>query len=756
MKADKPSFQKIAFIGNYIPRRCGIATFTADLCESFAREVLDTNCVAAAINDTPEGYSYPDRVRFEVAQNDADQYRQLAEFLNMGQVDLVCIQHEYGIFGGPAGSHLLTAARRLRMPIVTTLHTVLKQPDEAQKQVLTELCSLSERIVVMSQRSAAFLQEIYAVPADRIELIHHGIPDMPFVDPNYYKDLFGVEGRRVILTFGLLSPNKGIEFMIKALPGIIRRFPDVVYLVLGVTHPNVKREKGEEYRLWLQRLARDIGVADHVVFHNRFVDIDELCRFLGAADLYVTPYLATEQSVSGTLAYALGSGKAVISTPYWYAEELLDKGRGRLVPFRDAAALAEASLELLENEAERHAMRKRAYAFGRMMVWKEVARQYLQTFERASQERLISHTRASLACSADTLDIELPELNLSHLLTLTDDTGILQHAQRTVPNLAEGYTTDDNARALIAVLRAQQVDQDSEALRRLATRYLAFLDYAFNRENGRFRNYLGYDRRWVEPAGSEDAHGRALWALGSVVGASKDDGIVALSMNLFEAGLPALETFSSPRAWAFSLLGICSFIKRFPGASETRRLRDSLAARLLQLYKANAHKEWPWFEQSLAYENARLSQALLRASLEMDNQEMAEAGLKSLDWLVQVQTAPAGHFMPIAHVGWRRAAERARFDQQPVEAQSTIEACFRAYRMTGERRWRDWMARAFEWFLGRNDLGLPLYDYATGGCHDGLHPEGVNANEGAESTLALICSLLTMRVVATMIEDAST
>jgi len=756
MKATKYSFQKIAFVGNYVPRRCGIATFTTDLCESVAREVPDINCVAVAMNDTPEGYAYPDRVRFEIAQNDVEQYRELADFLNMGQVDLACIQHEYGIFGGLAGSHLLVAARRLRMPIVTTLHTVLKQPDEAQKQVLIELCGLSERVVVMSQRSAAFLEEIYGVPAERIDMIHHGIPDMPFVDPNYYKDLFGVEGRRVMLTFGLLSPNKGIEFMINALPDVVRRFPDAVYLVLGVTHPNVKREKGEEYRLGLQRLARKIGVADHVVFHNRYVEIDELCRFLGAADLYVTPYIVTEQSVSGTLAYSLGTGKAIVSTPYWYAEELLDDGRGRLVPFRDASALAGAAIELLEKEVERHAMRKRAYAFGRMMVWKEVARQYLQTFERASQERLISHARPIPARRADPLDIELPELNLTHMLTLTDDTGILQHARRTVPNLSEGYSTDDNARALIAVLRGQQVDEDSEALRRLATRYLAFIDYSLNRESCRFRNFLGYDRRWAEPAGSEDVHGRALWSLGSAVGASKDDGIVALAMNLFEAGLPAVETFSSPRAWAFSLLGICSFIKRFPGASEARRFRDGLAARLLQLYKTNTHEEWPWFEQSLAYENARLSQALLRAGAEIENQEMADAGLKSLAWLVQVQTAPEGYFVPIAHVGWRRGADRARFDQQPVEAQGTIEACFRAYRVTGERRWRERMACAFEWFLGRNDLGLPLYDYATGGCHDGLHPKGVNANEGAESTLALICSLLTMRVVATMSEDGST
>jgi glycosyltransferase involved in cell wall biosynthesis len=744
---------KIAFIGNYVPRRCGIATFTADLCESVAGEAPDVQCVATAMNDTPEGYHYPERVAFEVAQNDLEQYRQLADFLNITRVDLVCVQHEYGIFGGPAGSHLLLALRRLRMPVVSTLHTVLKEPTDQQRQVLVELCRLSNRLVVMSELSAGFLTGIYGVPADKVDVVHHGIPDMPFVDPNYYKDLFGVEGRRVMLTFGLLSPSKGIENVIQALPAIVREFPDVVYLVLGVTHPHVKREKGEEYRIGVQRLARDLGVSDHVVFHNRFVDIDELCRFLGAADVYVTPYLNPAQAVSGTLAYSLGTGKAVVSTPYWYAEELLADGRGRVVPFRDPAALAAAAVDLFANEAERHAMRKRAYAFGREMIWKEVARRYLETFERAARERQRRPAAAGRAAESDALAMDLPELKLSHLLTLTDDTGVIQHARNTVPNLHEGYTTDDNSRALIVALRAWQAQHSTAVLRRLATRCLAFIDFAFNPETGRFRNFLGYDRRWLEPAGSEDAHGRALWSLGSAIGSTADEGIIARTMNLFDVALPAVELFSSPRAWAYTLLGISSYIKRFPGASAARRFRDALAQRLLQQYRDNAAPDWLWFEQSLAYANARLSQALIRAGAEMGNEEMTRAGLESLEWLVEIQTAPAGHFAPVPNAGWHRSGPRPRFDQQPIEAQSTAEACLRAWRVTGERIWRERMSLGFEWFLGRNDLGAPLYDYATGGCHDGLHTEGVNANEGAESTLAFLGALLSMRYAETLVAE---
>jgi glycosyltransferase involved in cell wall biosynthesis len=738
-------FSKVAFIGDYVPRRCGIATFTADICESLAREHPAIEFFAAAINDTPDGYPYPDRVRFEVGQNDKDGYRQLAEFLNMSQVDLVCVQHEYGIYGGTAGSYLLTALRRLRMPIVTTLHTVLAEPNHDQNLVLKELCELSERLIVMSEKAGAFLTSVYACAEQKIDLIHHGIPDMPFVDPNFYKDMFKVEGRRVILTFGLLSPNKGIEYMIDALPAIVQRIPDVVYIVLGATHPHIKREQGEEYRLGLQLRARKLGVARNVVFHNRYVTLEELCQFLGAADLYVTPYLNAAQIVSGTLAYSLGNGKAVISTPYWYADEVLADGRGRIVPFRDSAALAATAIELFENEGERHAMRKRAYSFGRKMIWTEVAKLYIRSFRRAAEERLGTPVAAGRQAASDPLDFELPELNLNHLLTMTDDTGILQHACRTTPNFFEGYTTDDNARALIVALRGQRLAENGELLRRLAAKYLAFVNFAFNPANGRFRNFLGYDRHWLEDTGSEDSHGRALRSLGYAANVSVDEGLVALAMNLFESGLKAVEDFTSPRAWAFALLGICAHIRRFPGGSNARRFREMLATRLYDQYRAGRTDDWPWFEQSLAYANARLSESLILAGNDLGNQEMVAAGIESLEWLYRVQMADQGHFVPIANPGWHRGEPRPRFDQQPIEAQGMLEACSRAYRVTGERRWRERMGVVFDWFLGRNDLGRAVYDYSTGGCHDGLHHEGVNANEGAESTLAFLSSLLELR-----------
>lgn len=741
---DSP-FTKIAFIGNYVPRRCGIATFTSDLCESVAREFPAIQFYAAAMNDTPQGYLYPERVRFEVRQDSKDEYRQLAEFLNMSRVDLACLQHEYGIYGGPAGSYLLTALRRLRMPIVTTLHTVLEAPDEFQAQVLRELCDLSERLIVMSEKARVLLTSVYHCPEHKIDLVPHGIPDVPFVDPNFYKDMFKVEGRRVILTFGLLSPNKGIEYMIDALPAIVERAPDVIYIVLGVTHPQVKREQGEKYRLDLQVRARKLGVAPNLVFHNRFVTLEELCQFLGAADLYVTPYLNATQIVSGTLAYSLGSGKAIISTPYWYADELLADGRGQIVPFQDAAALAAAAIELFDNEPKRHAMRKRAYSYGRKMIWKEVAQLYLRSFRQAAEERMGTPVAIGRQAASDPLDFELPALRFNHLLTLTDDTGVLQHACGTTPNLVEGYTTDDNARALIVALRGRRLVEDGELLRRLAAKYLAFVNFAFNPANGRFRNFLSYDRHWLEDSGSEDSHGRALWSLGCAASEAVDDGFVALAMNLFDSGLPAVESFTSPRAWAFSLLGICAHLNRFPGDSNARRFRDLLATRLFDLFVAERTDDWPWFEQSLAYANALLCEALLLAGHEMGRTDVVAVGIESLEWLFKIQIAEQGHFSPIANSGWRRGEPRARFDQQPIEVQSMLEACAQAYRVTEQPQWREHMGLVFDWFLGRNDFGRAVYDYSTGGCHDGLHHEGVNANEGAESTLAFLSSLLQLR-----------
>lgn len=733
----------IAFVGNYLPRLCGIATFTTDLCESVAKEVPDCTCFAVAINDTPEGYAYPDRVRFELPQNDVTSYHKAADFLNINNVDVVCLQHEYGIFGGPAGSHVLVLLRELQIPIVTTLHTILDNPNKYQRAVMEEIARLSDRLVIMNQRSKRILHDVYGVPPEKIDFIHHGIHDVPFVDPNYYKDLYGVEGRNVIMTFGLLSPNKGIEYMIEGMAEVVKGHPDAVYMILGATHPHVLRESGEEYRLYLQRRVRELDIQSNVVFHNRFVDLDELIKFIGATDVYVTPYLNKEQSASGTLAYSAGSGKAVVSTPYWYSEELLADDRGILVPFRDSKALAEQVMRLLDNEVERHALRKRAYQFGRQMIWREVARRYLESFARAHEARVSHPKTIGLARLAEAEQMELPRLNLSHLKRMTDGTGIIQHAIGSVPRYDSGYCTDDNARALLVVLMADKISGVNGELRDLSARYLAFLASAVNSGLGRFRNFMTYDRRWVEESGSEDSHGRALWGLGTATAYASEEAQVATAAILFGQGLKVVEQFSSPRAWAFAIMGIHEYLRRFSGDSEAQRMWRVLGERLLDLYQQTAENDWLWFEDIVSYDNAKLSHALMLSGQWMKNDEMCEKGLQSLEWLVRIQTSPEAYFSPVGNAEpYRRGGQMPHFVQQPVEAHAMVSACMEAYRMTMDDRWREEARMAFEWFIGRNDLGLSVYDFNTGGCRDGLHSDRVSTNQGAESTLAWLLSLL--------------
>ena len=667
-------------------------------------------------------------------------------------MDIVSLQHEYGIYGGRAGSYILVLLRELRMPIVTTLHTIFRDPDPGQRRVLEEIASLSARLVVMSERGAEFLREIYHIPAEKIDLIPHGIPDVPFEDPSFHKDLFGVEGKTVLLSFGLLSANKGIENVISALPAILAKHPNVVYIVLGATHPQVLRNEGETYRLSLQWLAQQKGVESNVIFYNRFVALDELVQFISASDIYITPYLDEAQITSGTLAYTVGAGKAVISTPYWYAEEMLADDRGALVPFRDPQALAEQVIDLLDNKSKRHAMRKRAYMFGRDMIWPQVARRYMQSFERARTERRHFAQAEFVVKPLDKRPQELPPLKLDHLRDLTDQTGILQHATFTVPNYREGYTTDDNARALMvsALLEELGVREATQ----FATRYLAFLWYAFNNETTRFRNFMDYQRQWLEDSGSDDSHGRALWALGTVLGRSNKPTLHDMAGRIFEQSLLGILKTTSPRAWAFALIGIHEYLGRFAGDRRASQVREELAGRLLALYQNNRSDEWRWFEQSLTYCNAALSHAMLLCGKSIPNTEMTEAGLESLHWLADLQRADTdgGHFVPIGSNGfYPRGGERARFDQQPVEAQAMVSACLEAYRLTGEKDWRNEARRAFEWFLGRNDLNRPVYDPTTGGCRDGLHPDRPNENQGAKSTLAFLQSLLELRLAENLI-----
>jgi glycosyltransferase involved in cell wall biosynthesis len=745
---------RIAFVGNYMPRQCGIATFTPDLCEAIATECGGTTCIALPVNDVEGGYAYPARVRFELKEKDIDSYRRAADFLHTNNVDLVSLQFEYGIFGGRAGSHILALLRELRMPVVTTLHTILCEPDPDQRRVLEEVAALSDRLVVMSKRGAEFLQEVYRVRPEKIDLIPHGIPDVPFVDPSFHKDLFGVEGKTVLLSFGLLSANKGIEDVIAALPAILARYPNVVYMIVGATHPHVVRRDGETYRLSLQWMAQEKGVEGQVIFYNRFVSLEELVQFIGAADIYITPYLNPAQIASGTLAYTLGAGKAVISTPYWYAEEMLAEERGVLVPFHDPAALAEQVIDLLGNETKRHAMRKHAYLFGRQMIWPQVARRYMENFERARAERRHFSPPGFAVKALDKRPGELPPLKLDHLRHMADETGMLQHAIFTVPNYHEGYSTDDNARALMVSTLLEELG-NGEALE-LASRYLAFVWYAFNAETGRFRNFMDYQRHWLEDSGSDDCHGRALCALGTVLGRSNTPALHSMASWLFERALPAIVDTTSPRAWAFALIGIHEYLQRFAGDRVASHVREELAGRLLALYQHNRSDDWRWYEEVLTYCNAALPHALLMCGQSMPNKAMTEVGLESLGWLAELQRADAagGHFVPIGSNGfYQRGGGRARFDQQPVEAQSMISACLEAARITGDKRWRKEARRAFEWFLGRNDLNLPIYDPMTGGCRDGLHPDRANENQGAESTLAFLQALLELRLAENALQS---
>ena len=738
------NIRRVALLGNHLPRQCGIATFTTDLSDALAAAAPALDCFVLAMNDGRHQHAYPDRVRFELTDSDAAAYTRAADFLNVNAVDVISLQHEYGIFGGKAGSHLLPFLRQLRMPIVTTLHTILSQPNLHQRRVMDEITALSDRLVVMTAGGAELLRDVHGVDERKIDVIPHGIPKIPFAGS---KNRLGVEGRPLILTFGLLSPDKGIENVIDALPTILSHYPDAVYIVLGATHPHVIERNGETYRLLLEDRAKRLGVDGNVIFHNRFVSQSELSEFLAAADIYITPYLNPEQITSGTLAYALGAGKALISTPYAYARELLAEGRGILVPWRDPSAIATEIVGLLDDPEKRSELQRRAAEHGRAMLWPSVAKAYLRTFESAHGEHAL---RARTAFRAHTLanrPVELPHVNLDHVEVMTDDTGILQHASFNVPRYAEGYCLDDNARALMLMTLVEEAGtNDPRLVRTLASRYLAFVSHAFNRPLGRFRNFMSYSRTWLEEQGSEDSHGRALWALGMVVGHSGDPGRQSLSRALFHEALPAVERFSSPRAWAFALLGLEQYLHAFDGDRHVQAAGRAIAGRLMQLFRRTTRPDWPWCEDRVTYCNARLPQALIVTGAWTGDESMIATGTRSLEWLMTIQQSPDGYFAPIGTKGFfERGMAAAVFDQQPVDACATVSACMHAFRTTGDHRWAEHARRAFTWFLGQNQLQQALYDPLSGGCRDAIHADRLNENEGAESTLSFLLSLMDMR-----------
>lgn len=737
--------RKILFVGNYLPRKCGIATFTYDMRHSLARIFPDAECGVVPVNDRMNAYDYPAEVQFEIHEADLESYWLAADFINSSSTDIVCLQHEYGIFGGSCGSHVLALMNELRVPVVTTLHTVLKEPSPDQLRVLKAVCRLSSRVVVMTKRARAFLNEIYEVPASKIDIIAHGIPDVPFEKTDLYKARFQLSGKLVALTFGLLSPNKGIEHVLQSMPEIISHFPDFTYVVLGATHPGLVQAQGEQYRQSLERMAHDLGISKNVRFFDRFVDLAELTDFILAADIYVTPYLNQAQITSGTLAYSFGCGKPIVSTPYWHAEELLAEGRGMIVPFADPAALAEAITILCKDEPMRSQMARNAYQIGREMIWENSAKQYQKVFQQVCDEKAPRPVIRSVAGSQAGLKLELPGWRFDHLRRMTDKNGLIQHASHSVPNMAEGYCTDDNARALILTVHLEELGCLSTGLERMANRYAAFIDSAYNPDTKRFRNFLGQDCRWLEATGSEDSQGRTVWALGACAGRSKRSKLRSWAELNFPKAAAPLRATISPRAWAFGLLGLNSYLLRVGEDHQAVSIRDELAGRLVDLYQRSATDDWPWFEEILSYDLGRVPHALIATGFHSENRDTLEIGLHALRWLIKVQKAPRQYFQPVGCYGfYPKGAEKARFDQQPIEANSMVSACMEAYRATRDSFWLKEAQSAFAWFLGRNDLGLELYDSTSGGCFDGLQEDRVNRNQGAESTLAFLHSLAEM------------
>ncbi|MDD3436724.1 MAG: glycosyltransferase [Candidatus Gastranaerophilales bacterium] len=598
----------------------------------------------------------------------------------------------------------------------------------------------------MSKKAVEILINIYGIDKKMIAFIPHGIPDAKFKVPGVYNDLFGLENKDIILTFGLMGPDKGLETMIKALPLIVKNHPEVVYLILGQTHPHILEKTEDSYRLELQRLIKSLDMQNHVIFHNKFVKLETLVQYLQTSKIYAIPYLKKEQITSGTLCYAMGVGTAVVSTPFWYAEELLADGRGKLVPFKDHIKMAEEINNLLSNDNEREMMRVKGYQFGRSMIWREVSKSHLKIISEIKERKPIDDIQ-EISSKYHKIFNDLPEINLSHLKTMTDDTGLLQHAKYMTPDFHHGYCVDDNARGLIALTKYYSLRKDKGILP-LIQKYLAFLYYAYNQDNGRFRNFMSYDRRWMELVGSEDSHARALWGLGVTVKESPNGSIRNMAMRLFLEALPTIEHFISPRAWGFSVLGLQSYLSIYGGDVSACKLRDNLATKIYELFKNNATSDWPWCESVATYSNAILPHALITAGKWIPNQEMFETGLKVLQWLLHIQTAPEGHLSVIGNDGWfKKNGNCARFDQQPIEVKSLVEACLDAYIETGDKKWFKESERCLSWFLGHNDLQQPLCDCKTGGCCDGLQRQGINGNQGAESTLSWLISLINMHSV---------
>jgi glycosyltransferase involved in cell wall biosynthesis len=737
---------RIAYISTYPPRECGIATFNQNLMRAVnanfpERDSLVEGGFVVALNDSEslQEYEYPEEVKYVIRQNHQKDYIRAASFINTSDTDVCILEHEFGIYGGESGIYILPLLNRLEKPLISILHTILKDPSYVQRIIIREIAEQSSKIIVMSQRAVEFLTTIYEVPLEKIQIIEHGVPDVEASKRNPVKSLSQFKNKRVLLTFGLISRNKGLETVIKALPKIVARNPDVMYVILGNTHPGVLKNSGEEYRDHLKSLAQQLNVSKHLSFINQFVEEEDLVNYLSAAEIYVTPYLNEAQITSGTLSYAVGAGAAVVSTPYWHATELLADNRGRLFDFKNADALAAIVNEFLENDQVLSNLKENAYEYGLHLRWPVIGAEYI----RVAQESCARHDFSDKILKNSIVDPEImPKFSLTHVLRLTDDTGIVQHAKYGIPNLKEGYCLDDNARALIMALMAYQRNKSKEAFELLPV-YLSYIHY-MQTEDGNFRNFLSFDRRYLDEVGSEDSFGRTIWSLGYLISCAASNSYREFALELFHRSFRHFKALSHLRGMANTIIGIAYYLQVFPGDEGMANELVRLTQPLIEAYENNQSEDWQWFEEKMTYDNAILPLALLHSCEITGNEKVKYVAMKTMAFLDEL-TLSNGYLSPVGNDGWYyRGGTFPIFDQQAIETMAMVLMHFQAYRIFHKPQYIEKLFLSYRWFLGENTLRAPLYDHETKGCCDGLLPRGINRNQGAESTLAYLISHLTV------------
>ena len=731
---------RTAIFSTYPPRACGIGTFAFDVRTALlgVADIVDVS--ALVVVDDPSSPQRPEILQ-TISQGARGDYVRAARTLARLDVDVVLLQHEYGIFGGRDGEYVLSFAKRLAQPLVVTLHTVRSEPTPHQLEVLTALCHEAERVIVMTETARRLVTELGACEDEKVRVVPHGAPIALGAAraelaagrrPRYVTRSPGgyerIDSRFLLATFGLISPGKGLEAMIEALPLIVERHPEVLYLIAGRTHPQIARRQGEEYRLMLERRIGDLGLGDHVEFDDRFLAVDELADLLAATDVFVTPYTNREQSSSGALTFALAGGCAIVSTPFLYAEDMLGSGAGTIVPFGDPAALAEAVCALIEHPEQLAAARREARRVGAALAWPSVAEAIADVLDEAA-------AAAPRRTPIPDAGLELADARTEHLLTLVDDCGIIQHARGAIPNRYTGYCVDDIARLVVVALELESRTGDSKWTPVLY-RSLAFLYDATDDNGAGMRNFMSYDRRWLDEPHVGDHVGRSIWALGDVLSTAWVPAIVGPSQRLLASLVRSLQDELSIRTAAYATLGLA---RLDPDRldDDARQLLERCVTQLEEAYESSSDGGWRWFEDALTYDNARLPHALIIGGVALDRDHAVAAGLESLAWLGDESGLADGLLRLPGNEGRRRDEPApGAGDEQPLDASAFVEAELAAFAVTGDPEHGARAQRAFEWFLGRNRLGRPLYDFATGGCCDGLSELDVNENEGAESTLA--------------------